>query len=391
MNYRIFEILFIIIVFLVNPIVAIFLQILVCLQNKEEYQILTLIFILTGYLCLLNLYKIPESDLFFYNKSFFLASNISYIKYLLLKGKEPVFYTITYIINNLFSTNEKVYLFIINFTSYSFYEIAIYKLLKKIKAPIFDIIFVLLIISFFAQLFSLSAHIIRQFFATSIFTYGLVRRTLYNKKSYFYFIIAIFCHSTLLFFIPFLFLDKFIAKYGLLKILASLSIFVFIFKYLNDIADLILRGLHLPFISYIFSRIAQQEYYGLDKLNIENIIFIICIILVSLLLLLSKNYKNNAIKKRYNIFYVMIIFLNLFILLNLNNSEIALRFDFFNYFFFPIILYDLIDYLKLKFIYFQLVFMFIWIFFFYYRIDHGPWTYVFNNNLLLLNYFNLII
>ena len=391
MNYRTFEIVFILVIFLLNPIVAILFQVLLCMQKKEEYQIINLIFILTGYLCLINLHKLPESDLAVFNENFFLASKFDYYNYLLLNGKEPVFYSITYIFSHLFSVNEKMFLLFINFISYFFYELALYKFLKKIKVPVHDIIFVIIIASFFAQLFSLSAHVIRQFFATSILIYGLIQRILYNRRSYIFFLIAIFSHTTLIFFIPFLFLDKLIIRFGIFKILVSLSIFVILFTFLNTISEFVLSQLHIPFITYIFARMAQKQYFELGDFGIANIIFIILNVSVSLILLLSKNYKNRLIGRNYDIFYFIIIFLNLFILLNLNNTEIALRFDFFNYFFLPILLYIFTKYLKFNIVPFQFVFVFIWLFIFYYRIYDGTWTYIFNNNLLFLNCFNTIL
>lgn len=120
-------------------------------------------------------------------------------------GKEPVFFIFTYLMYYLTNGNVAIYLIISTVLAYTFFFTAIYKFFMIYTNNNSIIVFAILLAAFFPQLFSLSAHLNRQFIAASILLYALVMKLFYNKNIWLFQLIAILTHSTTLLFVPLLY------------------------------------------------------------------------------------------------------------------------------------------------------------------------------------------
>ena len=107
--------------------------------------------------------------------------------------------------NKISSANFKVFIIVHTTIAYFFYFLSIFKINKKLTRNYSNQLFVFLLAALFFTLFSLSAHLMRQFIATSILLYFLVNKLFYNRNYWMLFVAAVLCHTSVIFFLPFLF------------------------------------------------------------------------------------------------------------------------------------------------------------------------------------------
>lgn len=147
----------------------------IALENKVNSKTFKIfIFLISTFLGLINSTKIPESDLLSYINLFKDIPNYSFFEYIFLKGKEPIYFSLNYLLYYLTNGNTNIYLILSTIISYSFFLLALFKFHKHINSSNSLIVFSILTAAFLPQLFSLSAHLNRQFLATSIFLYALI-------------------------------------------------------------------------------------------------------------------------------------------------------------------------------------------------------------------------
>ncbi len=321
--------------FVVNPLVSLVLLFSLSFLRKPAKSNYYIIFSLVSlYLGFINSTKIPESDLITYKYQFLDAGTEPFIKYIFSYGKEPVFYAINYLVYHLTSGNFELYLIFLTFISYQFLFVSIYIYYRKIGSSDNLILFSIALAALFPELFSLSAHLLRQFLATSLLIYYIVNLIFLKKNYWPILIISIFTHTTVLFFVPFIFIPYFKAKIKLRHFLGLLPVFVLLKLFFNRIVSVAATSPELPqFIRYGFERADTKTIANLGELPAIAYLMVIVLFLISLYFIYIYKNTNDQIVQFLNIFLILMVF----VLFNSGNSEICVRYFFFIYFFFPFI------------------------------------------------------
>jgi|GEM_PF-1214142 len=378
---------FLIILFLLNPFFGVLFLINIMIFfniNKEQYYLL-LIFLLSVFLSFVNMTKVPESDLYNHGWRFLNSGRYNLIPYLILNAKEPFFFIFNYIVYYLTNGSFKVWVFSFSFISYILILKSVYLYFKKINGTKNQIILGFVIASFFPLIFSLSAHLIRQFMATAIFIYFAVSKIFNNKNYWWLVIVGVFTHSSSILLFPLVYLN-FLGDFKNRKLINIIFLFVLIsYQFFAGLLYKILAGKFIM-LSYILERAKGDTTYDLGKFPIINIVIIIIMFIITLsfekryLTRVSKIESDNVellVEKKEHIrrFFALSWFLSAFIMLNINQSELSLRLFyyliFFLPFFIPLILYKI---KKIETI-LVLVLSNSFIIYFLYKIVYGTWTY----------------
>lgn len=327
-------------------------------------------------LCLgcINALKIPENDLLNYMQFFTNAGRYDFFNYLKIEDKEYLFFSLNFLSYYLFNGNFQIYL--VFFTAFCyfllFYSIRILdKHLQLGKESYFLAIVVLVL---FPNIFAISAHLMRQFLASSLLMIFFVKNIFEdNKKNILFLISACLIHSSALFFIIFL-IPFFNVRINYTRLLIFLIFSLSFGLILGNFAYL-LSG--IPVLGYGIIRFMDNEnIYEADKLSFLSIL--LQGITVFLIYFGIKKYKLNNITRLHKLLYI-VLFLIIFILSNYQNTQIAARFNFYIYFLFPISIYFLYSILNIKEIKSKIFFNFsligLFLFWFIYKLNYGTWKY----------------
>jgi hypothetical protein len=190
--------------FFLNPILGLLSYSMTMLREKPKKEAVYKVFfaLLALFLGFLNMTKIPENDLAAHAITYLESREYSFIGYLLYIGKEYVFYSLSYCFYYLTNGSIKLWVLTITFASYYIFFLAVYDFFKKFNASNSVVLFAIMITAFFPQLFSLSAHLIRQFLAASILVYFLVQKVIYERNCWYLPIVGVFIHSSTLLLFP---------------------------------------------------------------------------------------------------------------------------------------------------------------------------------------------
>lgn len=380
--------------FPILPFISIILMILLIINQRsignKVFQ--TVFLMLSVFLGLINMTKIPESDLKNYYEIYTEAGNMPFINYIFLTGKEPAFFIYNYIVYHLASINVQHYILITTVISYMFIFNSIYKLTNLYTDNCNIILFAISLAAFFPQLFSLSAHLIRQFMAASIIMYAIILKVFYNRRIWYYLIIAAFIHTTVLFFVPLIFInllkDKIKLKTFFKLSIALVLIIAFITLIFSKIVSTLTYNPFLYALSYSLLRMNEVSEYKAELIPLIGYILI-----VFLFIILVRTQYNitlwRSIETRQGLIHFANIFFifSIFILTNFMNDEMAIRYFFYAYFFFPLIfplilLRNSLVYRMTRFY----ISLFIIVFFFF-KIQNGAWSYAPIKNILFRDIF----
>ena len=149
--------------YFINPIFGIIALIIHITKFKkiEYHYYYTLILMISFYLGLIVMTIKPESDLLEYRESFCMASNMGFINYLVLYGKELLFYSFTYILYYAFGGMFNLYILFIVSLGYllllksiiDYYEV-------HIDNGSFVALYAIVFISFFELYFNWTGHLV---------------------------------------------------------------------------------------------------------------------------------------------------------------------------------------------------------------------------------------
>ena len=307
---------------------------------KKQTNLYFIAFFGALYISLINLTKIPESDLLYYLQALNDASNLDIGEYLIINAREPLFYLILYLIGNINWLGASHFILLSSFFPYMIFLSAVIKLCYKIKLSNRIIIAFLIFLLFFPQLFNISAHLLRQFIACSIMVYFLSLYIVNNKRSIFLGVVAFFNHfSVILVF----FLNEVISlsrsKYlssSLLLISTTLMLLIFFSaayffaQYLTEI----------PMIGIIFQRLIDPtelvEHAAFSLFQLAFAFMISCLSIFNIL-------RSNLISRNSNawVLHILTILVSLMVLVASfipGFNEVALRFSMFLYFLMGLIL-----------------------------------------------------
>lgn len=297
-----------ILAFILNPM----LGILICLlfigtrKNKKQFVNLLIVF-LSAFLGLINMTKTLESDLHDYYTFYESAQIYDFVEYLGLFGKEPLYYTINYLSKNLFDFSFSTFIFLVTGFSYFVFLKTINSISRSVKNNLTTSVLLLFSGIFFFELFSLSAHVVRQFLACMIILYFITLRIIENKTNYFLLISAILIHSTSLIFLPFLFIPGLGKKlkwiYLIILIGGVSTLFIIINKYAAFFGNTSIES-----INYIAGRVSSKELKdAIEPSIIADIFNIICLCSILIRIYIYSEKSQNHLRL-LNILLLFIIF-----------------------------------------------------------------------------------
>lgn len=326
----------------------------------------------------INALKIPESDLINYIDFYENAGKYNYFDYLKLEDKEYLFFSINYLSYHILGGSFLFYIILFTGICYFLIFYAIRILDQHLKLGKQAYLLAIMVAVLFPNIFGLSAHLMRQFFAMSLILVFLVKNIFEgDKRSLLFFIMAVTIHTSSIFFgIAFI---PFINKKLSLKL--TLFFLVFIIGLSLFFANFSSLLEELPVIGYGVTRFMNREnaIWETENLGILSLLFQV-IVLGLMYFGINKIYKIQNIML-HKLYYIT-LFLVIFILSNYNNTEIAARFNFYIYILFPIAFYFLhtvFNVTEKKSAFFLNLFLFFFFLsWFIYKINYGVWKY---NNL----------
>lgn len=321
-------------IFLISPMLGIVTALLEMMSSKEKKgHGLLFSFLFSIFLGLLNAGKIIESDLANYEIWYDDVINYSLLEYVFYQKKEPIFFLYNYLVYYFTGGDFAAYIVITTALGYSIFSFSIYRLHMSLRCSRYFYYCALIALFLFPNLFSLSAHLIRQFLASSLLSMLIVELIFYRKTVYYVFISSVFVHTSSLIF-SFIYLFERLKNRALVRVLflAALAVIVLVVLRNPKIFDSITLG--AEFLNYGVSRLKYINLSYVDFSDLSIITYAFCVYIVVIFYFAkSKVYSGMS-----SLFYFS-LFLLIFLILSSSNNEVALRFSFYFYGLFPFALY----------------------------------------------------
>ena len=348
-------------VFLLNPLTSIIwcIDLLFSKNNLVKKKLIeAFILMLALLLAFINSTKVPDNDLIHHSKWFLYAEGQGFFEYLASVYKEPLFYAYNYFFFYISNGNISLWIITHSFFSYYIFFIAIKKFFLKLNIPIYFLVFGIICAAFFPQLFSLSAHLMRQFLASAFFILFAVEKIFYKKNKWWLALAATLTHASSLLLVALVYytpLRRFKENQFLnIILLITLYSYQLIANFLLDSV-----GELNSVIKYILERASTDTFFDLGSFPVFNYVMMLGMIIGAIVGInrLKSKYGTNrdeqekstitnneeilgkkTIIKDLNFFFLIMIVFSLFILTNLNQSELSIRLFFYMFFYLPFVL-----------------------------------------------------
>ena len=231
-----------IIAFIFWPLFGIAFSLYWALSSNIKERVWPFMLLLAFYLCAINSTKMPENDMVRYLEMFSEVPKNGLENTIKFWGtenlKEIVYGTFVYYSYFILNGSKGLFIAVVTFLTYFFLFRAIYIIDSKDKRGNYILVAAVISVAFFSQYFTLTAHLIRQILATSIFMYALALRI--NKQR-----------------IHWIWLAVSFSVHNAIGVLIVLSMIPYIKKRVNIFTLLILLGLTILFTIY-FTKIASS-------------------------------------------------------------------------------------------------------------------------------------
>ncbi|TDK42041.1 EpsG family protein [Algoriphagus formosus] len=365
------------IVFIFSPLFGVFSSFFLNILFKEnKMNQIQFVFLFSLFLGIINSLKVVESDLLNYEVWFNDVKYFDFLNYLSYLNKEPLFFFYNYILYYLSFGIFKVYLIYHSFICYFLLGYSVIKMHSKVKYSNLSLILSLSVLFLFPNIFSLSAHLNRQFLAGSILMLFFVNFVFFSKNKFYLLFISIFIHTTSLIFILLYFLKSSNSKYNRIYFVFPLLI---LFYFVSNFS------LFNESINYALNRIENSSNSNLNLGYFEFFNYFL------FLLICFSFYLFYRVSNLGKVPYLFSLLFLIFLIFNSNNSEISLRFSFYFYFLFPFSFYFLYYLILQKFNYNHKFFIFmgltsLFVFWFLYKLFFGTWQYIDLKKVILLSY-----
>ena len=362
-----------ILLYIVNPIFGLLVSYIGLIKSSKIKlrNLFLYYFLLAFYLGLINSTKIPENDLDYHANHYLMVSGFNLLEYLILIGKEPFFYIFNFIFYRISGGSVQLWVLTMSTFSYYLYFVALHKFHSRFNQSISFLLFSVSCAAFFPQLFSLSAHLLRQFPAGIIFIYYFIELAIYKKNKWWIAVIGIGIHSTtiLLYLLSnFIFLREKITLKNFLFPLFTLLVLV---NYQFLVGFIFTKLPFIPFISYILERGSVDTEFDLGAVTMINKLYLF----VTLISIIYFQYARKLYLKDegFNLIFNVITYLIFFIFFNLHQSELANRFIFYVWMIFP--LFFPLFFISRYFVLVRKVVASLLLIWFIYRLENGIWQY----------------
>jgi hypothetical protein len=368
--------LFLTVLFLFQPVIAIVALTVYCLLLERSSLLLLFVLaaMLSMYLGLLNLVKLPESDMGVYLKWLALAREQGLIEFMAISPKEPGYCLYMYLLANVPWSDDGLFIFVSTILPYGIILTGLVRLGSRLNLPAHAIVGALILIAFFPALFNNSAHLMRQFLAGAFIAWFYVDDTLGSKSRWWILLLAISFHTTALVFLP-LAVAGSIRKYspGILLTIALL-VLSSVFILLKFAAPFMTS---IPYLGSIFQRAISGVYIDHAPLGMAPLLLLCFVFIFALYKLYIGVRSRELVSKEvaYNL-YIATFFLSLFVWWAHFTGETMLATRFLLYVYFltgPIVLLVFVEAPNKKI--FSTIALITIPVYFVYTIVNGVWTY----------------
>ncbi|MBI3382863.1 MAG: hypothetical protein HY019_12730 [Aquabacterium sp.] len=360
--------------FLAQPFLTFIVVLLLALLSKDRNDRGLLVVIIVGalYLSLVNLTKLPESDMVNYLEVFDNAQQLDLTSYLLLNAREPLYYVSLYGLANLPNVDGRLYIFMSTFFPYFLLGSAVLRLGVALHLERRAILSLLVFLLFFGQLFSLSAHLCRQFLASSLVMVFLVDYSISGRRRWGIGLLGVMMHYSALPLLLLCFVRPLRRFSSGVSVLFHAFVLLSFYALVSKVAPLLLG---VPLIGIVFNRLANGEGAQLDALDLTALIFAASMLFMSLLDLI----RGGAFVPRVKGWSVLLCIVVVSVAVVLASvqpslSEIALRYFFYLYFLLGLALaFWMARWLLVRWGVYGLALFALPLFF--YKVSHGRWAY----------------
>lgn len=323
------------VLFLVQPFLTLLMVLLVgWIYCPKRYWVPSILVILgSAYIGLINTTKLPDSDLGVYLQWYESAKGLGYFEFLGLFSREPIFYTWMYLISSLTNGDKNIFIFLTSWLSYFIFAYSILLVCRHANIAPRSSAMLIVIFLFSPPLFSISAHLMRQFLAAVLITYFFARRIAEQKNPWWVIATAIFVHYSSILFVPLALLGLSRRLPPILSFVLSSAVLVFIYVmakassgFLSDI----------PVFGLVFLRIAAEEDPDVRGLTFNALIFVIIVSTIAATNLWERYDRFRAVLAGYfdrnlNIVVLAVGVIVVVSSLSSNTAEIAMRLYFYLY------------------------------------------------------------
>ena len=323
------ELLFISLLFAVNSVAGLFIFGVWALSKERKFNTYVLWGVFFAlFVSLYNATKIPANDLKMYLNYFHLAGGMPLIKYInILGGKDSLYLAYGWFWHLIIKNYDPLFTFIMSLTSYLFFLKGLLVACKSLNLDRVSIFACFSVLFFFPFSFSVSAHILRQTIAFSIMSYVVIEKV-FNKKNYWYLgLVATLFHSSVFFFMPFLFFN-FLYRPLSKKNIVGVAAIIFAIVGVKNLAKIV-SSLHLGITAFNFAldRAANGTYFEATLSSFQLAISVILVLMLFVMIYLIKPIlRSNA---SYVFFSNITLLLLLFIVINPDQGELQVRFNIF--------------------------------------------------------------
>ena len=322
-------------VFFLSPIFALMLSIfLIATGVCKRAGLKIYALILSFFLGVINTTKVPASDMIDYLSWFQMAYEVPILDYIFSQAKEPAYHLIVYFISKIAFNNNQIFLFFLTSGAYFMAFSALIYLAEKRELSIGYTAVLVTFLGCYPPLFSLSAHLMRQFVAASFFLYAirLEGRPIYRNVV---FIFSGLVHSSALILVALYLLSPKDNSNWKKKLILQAVFITASMVILVSVARLY-SGVGVDEIRYITSRLTQTEFFDLGRLGIIGYLLIITTMLISTVALMNKKVERSTGLSKY---LWMCLSLGGLLLISSSErslSELTIRVSFYYYFLFPL-------------------------------------------------------
>lgn len=333
--------LFFLLLFIIQPFFAFTLLLIVGLMMgaKSPEFIYMIAFFGVCYLGLVNVTKFPDGDFIKYLEWYASAQDFSLPAFLAIYSREPIYWIFLHTIANLPFSSEQLFVFASTSISYLIFIFAVVRLSLSLGLNVRVITGIVVALMFFAPLFSLSAHLMRQFIAASLVILFFSEYFLSGKQYWWILIVAVLVHYSAILFLPLAMIKKIDRVSSGIGVSLYLSVLPILYILSKSGASLFAD---IPVIGFVFNRVAAEEGAELEHMSFVAVIFVVITVALSISnLITSRRFSNSLASINGWRINVAVVILGVIVLLaNMVDgaAEIATRFFFYIYFFIGLVL-----------------------------------------------------
>lgn len=323
--------------FVIQPALTLPLALLLAWRYQNDPSALPGVLVLSAlYLALVNVTKLPESDLATYLEAFDDARNLDLTTFLIINVREPLYYVSLHGLANLPGVDGRVYVFLSTLIPYLLFGTAVLRLCAALRLARRSQLSLLVFLLFFPQLFSLSAHLLRQMLAASLVMLFLTDQAVTGRRRWGLGLLGMLVHYSSM---PFLLLSLFqpLKRCSrVLSVMFHILTLVVVYALAVQVAPLFLD---VPVLGMVFQRLVNGEGAQLEPLTLPVLGSAVLFLVVSLFSLARTSGTHLGVQD----WTVMLCTVAVCVVVLLTSvqprlSEIAVRYYFYLYFIMGLVL-----------------------------------------------------